>query len=399
MKQQRGFIYLFSLGVVIILTVASASLLIRGVTESSVSERMRNQSAAFHNAEAGVDQAGINLRTPTDTADDTISGTTSTGTFTIDAPPTSLSPTQWQVTTHGVSSRDPTQPRNIEAVFQLAPQSVFQFSLFADQQLNVSGNAITDSYNSDDGPYEDDPNDPDYNAGHNGDIGTNATTAGGVSVGGSIFIDGQVAVGSGVQNPTSIVTGYNPAFITGGTSPPTDTQDVVAQSSPFPMPSVTVPIGLTCSNLTVAGNTTRTLNPADSPLGNGTFCYSNLTIEGNGTLTASGPVTIYLTGELTAQGNSTVGVVNDPTQMLFKMSSTAEATLEQTITGNNTFYSAIYGPSATINISGNAEIFGAVIAKTINVTGNAVVHYDEAMTELTEVSNLYKTTLISWREP
>jgi predicted acyltransferase (DUF342 family) len=80
------------------------------------------------------------------------------------------------------------------------------------------------------------------------------------------------------------------------------------------------------------------------------------------------------------------------------MTSTAGATLEQTIQGNNTFYGAIYGPDATVTIQGNAEIFGSVIADQVNVQGNAVIHYDEALRDTTQIANLYTTELISWRE-
>ena len=93
-----------------------------------------------------------------------------------------------------------------------------------------------------------------------------------------------------------------------------------------------------------------------------------------------------------------VGVASDPSRMLFLMSSSAGAILQQTIQGNNTFYGGIYGPEATFTIQGNAEIFGAVIAREVNVTGNAEIHYDERLSTSTTVPNVYQRALISWRE-
>jgi hypothetical protein len=223
-------------------------------------------------------------------------------------------------------------------------------------------------------------------------VGTNAITPGGITVSGSIFIEGQVAVGPNVPDPTSVVTGYTPAFITGNPK-------VVSQSSAFPMPPVTVPAGLTCSDLTIQGNTTTTLSPTGGPLGNGTYCYGNLTLSGGSTLTASGSVTVYLTGQLVASGNSTVGVPTTPKNMLFLMDSTAGASLQDgTISGSTKFYGAVYGPPATIPISGNADVYGSIIGKQINVTGSATVHYDEGLTDLTTVSNIYQRTVVSWRD-
>ncbi len=381
---RRGFIYLVSLLFTLFLTIASASMLLRAMSETSLSERSRSQAEALHLADAAVDQAAINLRTPTDTTDDVTALTLPTGSFQIDAPPTSIAALTWKVTTHGVSAKDPSHPANIEAVFVLTPQSVFQFAMFGSQQVNVSGSTTTDSFNSANGPYNNTPG-PGYNAGHHGDVGTNGTTPGGVTVSGSIFVDGQVAVGPNVADPTSVVTGYNPSFITGNPK-------VASQSSPFPLPAVTVPSGLTCSDYTVGGNSTITLAP-------GTYCYSSLTLQGGGTLTASGPVTIYLTGALVAKGNSSVGVVSDPTKMMFLMASGGAATLEQgTITGSTNFYGGLYGPDATINITGNAAVYGSIVANRVNLTGSAEIHYDQALTNNTQVSNLYKTSLKYWRK-
>lgn len=395
-RNQQGFVYAISLLCVFYLTVLGMSILMRSVSELDSSERFGSQSAALHIADAGVDQAARNLRTPTDPSDDITTGTLPTGTFTLDTP-VSLGAQTWKVVSHGASVQEPTRYRNIEAVYSLTPQSVFQYALFADLALTAGGSANTDSYDSRLGAYGDclsncGGGSPVNNVGRNGDIGTNGTTAGSVAVSGSLFVDGQIAVGPGVSNPTSVVTGYDPAMITGGTSPPSDTQDVVAQSSAFPMPTVTVPEGLTCSDRVVNGSETVTLTA-------GTYCYRNLTIQGNGTLTASGSATVYLTGELIAQGNSSVGVPSDPTQMVFLMTSTSEATIEEgTITGSNLFYGAIYGPQATINITGNAEVYGAIIADRVNLTGSAVIHYDEAVNTITDVSNLYQTSVVYWQE-
>lgn len=388
-QYRRGSVIVLSLGVVIVVATLGASMMVRSLNEHQLGQRYAVREEALYLAEAALDQASFNLRTPTDPLDDVLTGTLPTGTFQIESPVTQLGPTLWQVTTRGTSGPD---QRRVEGVFQLTPQSVFQFALFGSQQVNVSGNAITDSYDSSLGPYNNDPNSPGYNAAHNGDVGTNGTNTGGVTVGGSIFVDGQMAVGPGVADPVSVVSGYDPAFITGGTSPPSDTQDVVAQSSTFPMPPVAPPLGMACSDFTVTGNTTVTLDTD--------VCYSSLTIQGGGVLTTNGvAVKVYLTGALIARGNSTVGYAPDPSKMLFLMSSSGQATLEEgTITGSTSFYGALYGPQATINIQGNAEVFGSIIANQVNLTGSAVIHYDERLSDVTTMPNVYRRTLISWRE-
>lgn len=373
--RQRGEVVAAAVGLVAFLTTLGTAMLLRSVQESRVSHRSLVRQEAFHLAEAGIDRAALNLRTPS-ASDDLNSGILLTGTWTID-PPTSIGSLLYRVTAHGTSEQE---QRNIEAVLQLTSQSVFQFAVFGDQTLNVSGNARTDSYDSRTGPYVE------ATAGAHGNVGTNATTAGGVTVGGSIFINGQVAVGPNVSDPTSVVTGYDPAFITGNPK-------VVSQATSFPMPSVTIPEGCQQTLPPLVGNV-RTFSSSA-----GTYCPTgDLTVNGGEVLTADGPVKIYLSGQLDISGNATVGVATNPTAIKFLLTSTGGATVEGTITGSTLFYGALYGPNATINLSGNTEVFGSIIARTVNVSGNAELHYDEAMTTLTDISNLYQTRLLSWQE-
>jgi len=396
-------VYLISLGVLVFLTMAGASALMQGVAQTAVSERSRDQLAALHLAEAGVDQAAINLRTPTDTLDDITTRTLAAGAFQVDTPMDSLDSLTWKVTTRGSSVYDPGLERGVEVVFALTPQSIFQYALFGEQGVSVSGHAETDSYDSRLGAY-----DENTNSGYEGDVGTNVTTFGGITVGGSIFVDGQAVVGPDVADPISVVSSScgpsQPecinAFITGGTSPPSDDQDVVSSSEPFPFPPVTVPAGLTCGDLTIAGGTQELLSPDGGPLGNGSYCYHSLTVEGNAQLTPTGPVDVYLTGQLIARGNSSIGDPSNPKALLFLMTSSTEgATLEEgSLTGSTKFYGALYGPDAIIDIKGNAEVFGSIVAETVTVSGSAVIHYDEALTEMTDLSNLYTASVASWRE-
>ena len=368
---------------VVVLTSMGASLLVRSFNEDLVEQRSATLQQAFYMAEAGLDRASLNLRTPTDPLDDLFTQTLSTGQFQLD-PAQSLGPLTWSVVSHGFSGAE---ERRVEVIYSLTPQSVFQYAVFGGQALNVSGSAQTDSYDSRLGPYNEDPANGPINAAHAGDVGTNAVTTGAVTLGGSYFIDGQVVVGPNVSDPAAIVSGESSSFITG---------DPMLASAPatFPMPPVSVPVGMSCPNLSLESHDVVTLNA------NGVYCYHNLTLKGGSLFTSDGPVTVYITGVLNAKGNSaTAGSPSDPRNMLFLMSPASSAVVEDAdLTGTTKFYGAIYGPNADITIHGNAEIFGAIIANTVNVTGSAIVHYDEALTQLTTISNTYGRRVTSWRE-
>lgn len=393
--RQRGIVLITSVTVVMLLTSLGAALLMRSLNENLVGQRSATRQDAFYLAEAGLDQASINLRTPPPAenpqwivADDIVTQTLPTGRFDLD-PPQPMGVNIWQVTSHGISG---SEQRDIQAVYQLIPQSVFQFAVFGDLNVTVSGNAETDSYDSRIGVYNDEPG-PGYNKDHNGDIGTNSTAEGGIDFGGSIFVDGQLVVGPGVADPTSVVEDYDPSFITADPK-------VISATDTFPLPPVSVPPGLPCEDRSLVNDEVVTLTPDGGPLGNGTYCFHDLKLAGGSTFSSSGPVKVYITGTLTAKGNSaTVGTSGAPKDMLILMTPESNAVIEDAaLAGTTDFYGAIYGPGADINIFGNAEIFGSVVARSVNVTGSALIHYDEGLNDLTTITNIYQRRVVSWQE-
>ena len=94
--------------------------------------------------------------------------------------------------------------------------------------VELIGNAWTDSYNSNNGPYN-----VNGNRGHHGDVSTDSIANGAVSVGPNSTVDGQALVGAGGDPATGIV---NQGTITGTTG---------TEPSAFALPLSTIPSGLT----------------------------------------------------------------------------------------------------------------------------------------------------------
>ncbi len=167
----------------------------------------------------------------------------------------------------------------------------------------------------------------------------------------------------------------------------------------IPMAPVIVPTGIPCPDLTIGANdVTPPHTSTGGPLGNGTYCYHNVNMEGGSQFVVSGPVNIYITGTMQAVGGTVVGKPDDPTATIFYIASGGIATIEGTVAGESQFYGAIYAPDATIAIGGDAKIFGAVLAEDIYVAGNAQIHYDEAFSDLDRGPQDAKPVLQSWRE-
>jgi len=375
MQSNRGFIIPTSIFLVFILITFIGGLMAQTAGDLNISERIMRRERAFHLAEAALDATVLRLHVGdfTDLPDASMGG----GTYWAEVAPAGT-PLEFTITSHGDYRAS---VRGIEATAHLVPTSVFRYALFGADQLIVSGDVVTDSYDSTSGAY-----DP-MTAGSHGDIGTNATAVGGVTVDGSILVNGQVAVGPDVLDPDSVVD------VNGGSATITGVPPYVSQPVAMPVPPVSIPVGLPCPNLTVNGNVVHTLQSSV-----GVYCFDRLTVGGGAHLTADGPVVVYIKDSFSATGSSVVGVVGDPTKLVMRFSSNSTATIENTLAGTTDFYGGIYAPETSFEISGNTRIYGAVIAQTVEASGDVLVHYDEAMAELSAPTGFYLVNIKSWRE-
>jgi len=139
--------------------------------------------------------------------------------------------------------------------------------------------------------------------------------------------------------------------------------------------------------LSISGNNTVNLAA-------GTYYYTSISISGNGTLNITGNVTIYVSGSVSASGNGIVNTTSKPENCQLKVSGTSSVS----IVGNGGFYGGVYAPNAPVSITGNGALYGSVVGTTISFTGNAQLHYDEAMTTLGGGNVLSSYKISSWKE-
>ncbi len=253
--------------------------------------------------------------------------------------------------------------------------------------VTLSGNATTDSYDSRLGAYN-----VSGNLGTNGDISTDSTANGSVSLGSNNAINGSVLVGPGGNTATAVANG---GTITG---------TLGTEAATWNLPLSTIPAGVSNQGpLSISGNTTRTLTE-------GTYWFSSISITGNGRLVTTGAVKIYVTGAINISGNGVGTAGNLPTNLLVygtvDPTNAANQTTSVAVTGNGNFYGAIYAPAAAITVTGNGAVYGSLTGNSVNFSGNGGLHYDDALGNLgryvtTTTSTTYTTTgftRYSWRE-
>jgi len=376
MKNKQGSVLIVALLFVMILAGWVAHDLSQSATEARAATLYNTSSRAFQLAEAGLDQAIVNLQTISGT-DDIYTGSLGTGSFSIQEPMTVLSPLLYEASVVGTSNG---VQRSLQAVLQVEPQSIFQYAVFGDINVTVSGDVRIDSYDSRNGPY-----DVLTNANGNGNIGTNSTTADAIKLSGNIHIDGQLSLGPGVAQPETVVEGFESYMVTA--EPP------VISGPEMTLPEVSVPEGLSCIDLSLSGQTTHTLS---SP---GVYCYNALSVGGGAVLTSDGPVVVYLKDSLSFSGESVIGVTTDPSQFTFLIAPDSSVDISPgAVSGSANIYAAMYGPNASFSISGDVHLYGSIVGRDATISGNVQFHYDEALADNNMLSAEAKVKLLSWQD-
>lgn len=385
--------------------VAMLSLSFLTVLRGSQNESngSRESLAALYACEAGVTLAIDELRAGGD------------GTLGTKQNPETIGDQSFWVTASDIGSgrtslmaygRDDRSEVGVEVVVQQTPQGFFRWAAFGEENLHMDSNARTDSYDSTLGDY--------VSQAVNGS-GSNqyANTEGDVGSNGGISMDSNIGVyGDASPGPGQSVTG-DLANITGNTTPMPQTIE---------LPDIVVPaIPLTAASYTVAASTT---------LASGNYNWTNFTVNNSKTLTITGPATIVVTNFVLKSGsnlivNASAGPVEffvlddfklnsnttiqsgtqDPSHIAFNLLSDnildpgIDVTFDEDLVdfdSGSKMYATIFAPSAEITIDSNFELFGAMVARRVDLNSNCRIHYDERLATLNDGGDpIYET--LCWR--
>jgi hypothetical protein len=108
-----------------------------------------------------------------------------------------------------------------------------------------------------------------------------------------------------------------------------------------------------------------------------------ITVNGNASTTigAAGSLRIYTNGDLSIGGS---GITNSAGQASkFSVFSTSTSGSQNiSLVGTAQLIGSVYAPTAAVSITGGGAsggFYGAVVARTVTMTGNSNFHYDEAL--------------------
>jgi Tfp pilus assembly protein PilX len=411
---ERGTVLIVTLMLLAMLALGSGSYLMLNLSTARQARQGYRRNVSFHLAEAGAEEAVWSLNRGTALADDAWTGWTRQGpaawrnftgfdfggdtrgavkVYVSNASPTgSDKPTavaQAVVETTGY----PSSKRMIEVT--LGRRSYFANGILARDVLRFAGtNTAVDSWDSD--PDRDAATAPvAYSAAARTDRGSIATMA----VQNNAMLVNQASVwGSVATGGAAPEVGVN-GSIRGRNTPAGVQIDPALVTTDFSadLPLLTAPVDGTLltsvgDTLGTAGMATRWRSPGialrsdqtltilgDVTLVLMTTTGSALELTGNASIIVpeKSSLTVYVEADLKIAGKGLANANIRPVSCrIFGTGPTGQAIK---VAGNGALKAAIYAPNADVTVNGNGDIMGAIAARTVTFTGNALFHYDESL--------------------
>lgn len=363
-KGNKGFILITSYLLMMVMEIYSMALLTRNTSFYQATERNENKMISFNMAEAGLDRAiyelskdltygGQTIYKEMNTSGmeggyaSTVSSTDENGAAfantkmrmmrTVGHSPSlanGFSATSCPATSTGTRAYE---CREIISYVEY-DDTLFEYAVFGDKNVKLNGaSGVIDSYNSDNGNYG----------------------------GGNVANNGDVAYDGTYTNNNTTVNGD------------LSTPNISCQSGTSTVAS--------SGTLNITGSSTVTL-------GAGTYYYDSIKISGTGQLVTTGPVTIYVKGDVDISGKGVATSGNIPAN-LFLITTAKDTNVK--VSGSSDFYGIIYAPGSTVT-NDSGDFYGAVITDNFTQNGNGDVHYDESLADMP--SPCVQVDLLSWRE-
>jgi len=110
---------------------------------------------------------------------------------------------------------------------------------------------------------------------------------------------------------------------------------------------------------------------------------------------AGSKLTIYVEANVKIAGNGLANSNVQPISCQIYGVSTSPGGQEMEIVGSGSLSTGVYAPNGNVEIKGNGDVMGSIVANKIKLTGNAAFHYDES---LVERDSDQPFTISKWRE-
>jgi hypothetical protein len=255
----------------------------------------------------------------------------------------------------------------IETWLVQAANYPYRYAAFGDQRMFMQNNACTDSYNSDSGTYAATMDQ------ENGDIGSNK----------KVDLQNNPVIGGDVTSATpGTISIINSPTIMGDTTSkaPAQAMDLVSDADyAWAQSNNSAPSGFIGTGYSYSGGNLEIQNNKTVTLKSGTYYFNNLHLKNHAQLQvqAGANVRIFMIGDFLLENLALLNSNGKPAQLqIFSKGTKIE------IQNNTEFKGTIYAPNCDFMHQNNALIYGAIIAKTVEIKNNACIHFDRSLSKI-----------------
>jgi hypothetical protein len=356
------------------LAVAFASVGVRWNKEQTAAA---DDARAFALAECGADEAAMSLLQGThgDLGSMAAPIRHGDGLFWVEA--TDMGPLRVRLRSTALVG---TGRSTVELVAEKEYDSIARYALFSDEPLLLASNTLVDSYDPAHGPYGSQPLEKPPGVSQpildqNAPVMCNSD----IIAASNVVIAGDSTAGPGCQT-----TGGSGFWVAGSTEPAKSKVVEAIPPTPVIAPSGVVMatgddevppgdrhlLGISIGNqakLRIKGPAKVVIDSFVTNSG------STLTIDAS-----AGPVQLFMTGPVQFVSNSNV-VCTGPSARDVQVYFTNPLIEDIELASNATFQGAIFAPYASVKVSSNWQIYGALGARAVSMASNSQLHFDESL--------------------
>lgn len=393
---KRGVIFVFACVMVGFVLALSGATLARSTIEHRASRLDVSRLQAFHLSESGLDVAIHQLqRDPNyEGADYTALGPSAGGyaMTVIHREPSSriIRATGYHPSSNPAVADYATN--TVEAVVQLIKRAGPGNGVVGVESVQLNGwgcvstrrdrarHLKLDSYDSRQGPYTAEASRGSLR------VCTNDHRERAMSLMGGVAINGDVVLGPGSDPDRTLWQVPEHTISISGA--------VVVSETAVPVEEVVMPQLPDRGRLSISGD-------EEVILEGGLYRFRNIRISGHGKLIFTGPAQVYVDHRVEIVGH---GAIATPDQRSTNLTLYVQGG-RVGLSGHADLYARVHAPNAIVEISGDGDLYGAVIGRDVVVNGRGTIHYDEALNFYDEALNSpksgappFQAKILSWRE-
>jgi hypothetical protein len=381
-SNQKGTAILIALALIAMLVAVGIMSVDRSSTDIELSYNQLHEEQSFYGAEAGIALAMVEINRDFTWRGPITSKLLGSSEYTVIVLDSTWDSTLADTVIIRSTAKNKGSAVNLEV--WVAPYffQPFRYAAYGADSIVMRNTACTDSYNSDSGSYD----------------STVLLEMGSIGTDGEIIMANTANVYGDATTTGGTITLDGSATITGDTSSSEDPIDMdFADSSDYAWAETNslAPSGFTGSYFYDPTTDALSLNNDDTlVLSDGVYYFSSLTLGQAASLQIApgANVEIYMTGDLTIGQFSSVNHAGSAADLaVYSQGSTLNL-------GQHTeFIGAFFGPTTSIVVENNTNIYGSLVGGSVNIENSACIHFDRSLLKLI-TKEIERMAIVAWRE-